>query len=215
MANDDWRLQVDFVAESHADALHDRLDARELEHDLDEAFHDRVIVSRNETTIFLYAGNREQAEKARGLVERLAEENEEEVRVDFTRWHPIALEWRPADEPLPQDAEERAAEHQAKIAGERKETEEQGYPPYEVRIDLPSHGEAEEFADRIRSEGLPVAHRWKYVLVGAADEDAAKELAERIRGEAPTGSQISVEGTFKEIADDLRNPFAFLGGLGG
>jgi hypothetical protein len=215
MANDDWRLQVDFVAEDLADALHDRLDARELEHDLSEAFHDRVIVSRNETTIFLYAGNREQAEKARALVERLAEEDEEEVEVDCTRWHPIALEWRPAGEPLPQDAEARAAEHQAKIDRERQESEEQGYPQYEVRIDLPSHGEAEEFAAQIRSQGLPVAHRWKYVLVGAADEDAAKALADRIRSEAPAGSRISVEATFKEIADDIRNPFAFLGGLGG
>jgi hypothetical protein len=214
MANDDWRLQVDFVAESHADALHDRLDARELEHDLSEAFHDRVIVSRDQTTIFLYAGNREQAEKARALVERLTDEDEEEVEVDFTRWHPIALEWRPADEPLPQGAEAMAAEHQAKIDRERQESEEQGYPQYEVHVDFPSHGEAERFADQLRSEGLPTAHRWKYVLVGAADEDAAKALAERIRSEAPMGSEVSVEATFEEAVDDLRNPFAFLGGLG-
>jgi hypothetical protein len=213
MASDDWRLQIDFVAESTADTLHDRLDARELEHDLSKAFHDRVIVSRNGATIFLYAGDRGQAEKARTLVEQLAREEREEVEIDFRRWHPIALEWRPADEPLPRDAEARAAEHQAKIAKERQETEEQGYPQYEVRIDFPSHDEAEAFADRLRSESLPVAHRWKYVLVGAADEDAAKALAERIRSEAPAGSKVSVEGTFKEIADDLPNPFSFLGGL--
>jgi len=45
--NDDWRLQIDFVEENFADALHDRLDAEELEHDLGRAFADRVIVSRN------------------------------------------------------------------------------------------------------------------------------------------------------------------------
>jgi hypothetical protein len=55
--NDDWRLQIDFVDEGLADHLHDRLDAQELEHDLSSAFHDRVIVSRNGTTIFLYAGD--------------------------------------------------------------------------------------------------------------------------------------------------------------
>jgi hypothetical protein len=215
MASDDWRLQVDFVAEGSVDALHDRLDARELEHDLSAAFQDRVIVFRNQAKIFLYAGDREQAERAQALVECFAKEDEEEVETDFRRWHPIALEWRPADEPLPQDAEARAAEHQAKIAKERQETEEQGYPQYEVRIDLPSRDEAEGFADQIRSEGLPVAHRWRYLLVGAADEDGAKALAERIRSEAPAGSKVSVEATFKEIADDIHNPFAFLGGLGG
>ncbi len=214
MTNDDWRLQVDFVAEGPVDALHDRLDAQELEHDLSNAFQDRVIVSRNEATIFLYAGDRVQAERARALIDRLTREDEEEVEVDFRRWHPIALEWRPADEPLPQDAEARATEHQAMIARERQESEEQGYPQYEVHVDFPSRDEAEKFADQLRSEAIPVAHRWKYVLVGAADEDAAKALAERIRSEAPVGSTVSVEATFKEAIDDLRNPFAFLGGLG-
>jgi hypothetical protein len=214
MAGEDWRLQVDFVEEGPVDALHDGLDARELEHDLSAAFQDRVIVSRNEATIFLYAGDREQAQRARALIERLTREDEEEVEIDFKRWHPIALEWKPADEPLPRDAEARAAEHQAKIASERQETEEQGYPQYEVRIDFPSRDEAEGFVDQLRSEGLPTAHRWKYVLVGAADEDAAKALADRIRSEAPADSKVSVEGTFKEIADDIRSPFAFLGGLG-
>ncbi|HWN73015.1 MAG TPA: hypothetical protein VNN15_04315 [Solirubrobacterales bacterium] len=214
--NDDWRLQIDFVDEGLADALHDRLDAQELEHDLSRAFHDRVIVSRNATTIFLYAGDREQAEKAQALIERWAADNDEELTIDFMRWHPIALEWRPADESLPEDAEARALEHQAKIARERQETEEQGYPQYEVRIDLPSHEEAEALADRLRTEGLSTVHRWKYVLVGAADEDTADALAERIRSEVPAGSKVVVEATWAEMADDLPpNPFAFLGGLAG
>jgi hypothetical protein len=213
--NDDWRVQVDFRDDGVLDALHDRLDAEELEHDLSEAFHDRVIVSRNEATIFLYAGDREQAEKAQELVARLAAEDEEEVELDLRRWHPVALEWRPADEPLPEDAAARGAEHQARIEAERRESEEQGYPQYEVRVNFPSWGEAGEFAERLRAEGLQTVHRWRHVLVGAADEDAAKALAERIRAEAPPGSEVVVEATLKEIADDIRNPFAFLGGLGG
>lgn len=211
--NDEWRLQIDLVEEGAADALHDRLDARELEHDLSAAFHDRVIVSRNGTAIFLYAGDREQAERARKLVEGWAADNDEKLDVDFKRWHPLALEWEPADNPLPADAAARAAEHQVKIDKERKETEEQGYPAYEVRIELPSRHEAEAFAERVRGEGLPTVQRWKYVLVGAADEDSARELAERIRIEAPIGSNAIVEATWKETIDDLpRNPFALLGG---
>jgi hypothetical protein len=214
--NDDWRLQIDFVKESLADALHDRLDAQELEHDLSRAFHDRVIVSRNGTTVFLYAGGREQAEKARALVECLTQEDKEEVEIDFTRWHPEAEEWRPADEPLPDDAEAKATEHAARAVHERAESEEDGHPQWEVRIDLPSHEDAKELVERLRTEGIPTVHRWKYVLVGATDEDSANQLAERVRNEAPPGSSVAVEGTWREAyAERPPNPFAFLGGLGG
>lgn len=212
--NDDWRLQVDFRDDGVLDALHDRLDAEGLEHDLSNAFQDRVIVSRNGTTIFLYAGDRKQAEKVRDLVVRLAAEDEEEVEIDFRRWHPVALEWSPAAEPLPEDAAARAAEHRSRIEAERRESEEQGYPQYEVRVNFPSWDEAGEFAERLRAEGLQTVHRWRHVLVGAADEDAAKALAERIRAEAPAGSEVAVEATLKETQDDIYNPFAFLGGLG-
>jgi len=211
--NDDWRLQIDFVEENFADALHDRLDAEELEHDLSRAFHDRIIVSNDGATVFVYAGDREQAEKAQKLVERLTVEDGEEVKISFTRWHPEAEEWRPAEEPLPRDAEDRGAEHAARVARERQESEANG-PEYEVRIDLPSHKEAGEFAERLQAEGLPTVHRWKYVLVGATDEDSANALAERIRGEAPPGSSVTVEGTWSEAyAERPRSPFWFLGGL--
>jgi hypothetical protein len=213
--NDDWRLQVDFRDDGIADALQDQLDARELEHDLSEAFHDRVIVSRGGTTIYLYAGDREQAEKARDLVVRLCEEDEEEVRIDFRRWHPLSLEWRPADEPLPDDAAARLAEHQERIAKERQETEEQGYPRYEVQVKMSSWGEADAFQDRLRDEGLPAVQRWRVVLIGTADEDAANELAERVRGEVPAGTVVAVAGTLREAEDDVPRPFAFLGGLAG
>lgn len=51
--------------------------------------------------------------------------------------------------------------------------------------------------------------------MGATDEDNAKALAERVRGEAPEGSRVSVEGTWaKAYAERPPNPFAVLGGLG-
>jgi hypothetical protein len=212
--NDDWRLQIDFVEENFADALHDRLDAEELEHDLSHAFHDRVIVSNNGTTVFLYAGDREQAEKAQALVERLTAEDGEEVKLTFTRWHPEAEEWRGADQPLPEDDEGRSAEHAARVARERQESEESGDPEYEVRVDLPSHKDARELVERLDAEGLRSVHRWKYVLLGAADEDSANQLAERVRVEAPPGSTVTVEGTWSEAyAERARSPFWFLGGL--
>lgn len=194
----------------------ERLEARELEDDLSDAFHDRIIVSRNGARIFLYAGSREQAEQARALLAALDEKHDWSLAMDLKRWHPEASSWRDPDEELPETAKAREAEHQALIAAERKQVEEQGYPEFEVRVDLPSRHEALRFAEELRKEGLPTVHRWKFLLVGATDEDNAKSIADRIQREAPPGSQVAVEGTWKAAyAERPPNPFAFFGGLGG
>lgn len=214
--NDEWRLQVDPRDPSHTQALTERLEARELQHDLSDAFHDRVIVSRDDARVFLYAGSREQAESARELILGLAKEHGWDVDLELKRWHPTAEDWEDPDKALPADGEARDAEHEALIEAERKQTEERGHPEFEVRVDLPSRHDAVRFSEQLRGEGLPAVHRWKYLLVGATDEDSAKALAERIKGEAPAGSRVSVEGTWQAVYDERPpNPFAVLGGLGG
>jgi hypothetical protein len=214
--NDDWRLQIDFHEEEHVRRLLERLDARELEHDLSDAFHDRVIVSREGDCVFLYAGTREQAESAGKLVGKLAAEHGWDIDAELTHWHPTAEEWEDPDLPLPDDDAARAAEHAALIATERRETEERGHPEYEVRIDLPSHHDAVQFEERLRGEGLPAVRRNRYLLVGATDEDQAKALAERIEAEAPADSSVRAEGTWKAAyAERPPNSFAIFGGLGG
>ena len=82
--------------------------------------------------------------------------------------------------------------------------------------DLPSRHDAVRFSEQLRKEGLPAVHRWKFLLVGATDEDMAKALAERLEDEAPAGSRVRVEGTWATAyAERPPNPFAVLGGLGG
>ncbi len=214
--NDDWRLQIDFQEQEHIRRLLDRLDARELEHDLSDAFHDRVIVSREGDHVFLYAGTREQAESAGKLVDKLAAEHGWNVEAELKHWHPTAEEWEDPDVPLPDDDAARTAEHVELIATERRETEKRGHPEYEVRIDLPSRHDAVRFEEQLRSEGLPAVRRGKYLLVGATDEDQAKALAERIEAEAPADSDVKAEGTWKAAyAERPPNPFAIFGGLGG
>lgn len=214
--NDDWRLEVDFDDTKHIGSLVERLDARELEHELSNAFHDRVIVSRNEDKVFLYAGTKEQAEAARELVLSLAQQHGWKLEVDFKRWHPTAEEWEDPNLPLPNSDAAKNAEHEELIAAERRQTEESGHPEYEVRVDLPSFHEAGQFADTLRSEGLPVVHRWKYLLIGVTDEDSGKLLVERVQGQVPAGSKVSFEGTWAAAyAERPPNPFAIFGGLGG
>ena len=214
--NDEWRLQVDPHDPSHAKLVTERLEARELEHDLSNAFADRVIVSREDKRVFLYAGSREQAESARELILGLAKQHGWDLSLELKRWHPTAEEWEDPDKPLPADDAAKVAEHEAMIAAERKQTEETGHPEFEVRIDLPSRHDALNLVERLRSEGLLPVHRWKYVLIGATDEDNAVALAKRIEAEVPPGSKVKAEGTWKAAYDERPpNPFAFMGGLGG
>ena len=214
--NDDWRLQVDLHDEDHAHALTERLDAQQLQHDRSEAFHDRVVVSRDGARVFLYAGSRDQAERGRDAVEAEAQQHGWTVEVDLRHWHPTAEEWEDPDKPLPANDAARLAEHEVLIAREREETARTGRPEFEVRADLPSRHDAVRFSEQLRKEGLPAVHRWKFLLVGATDEDMAKALAERLEDEAPAGSRVRVEGTWATAyAERPPNPFAVLGGLGG
>lgn len=214
--NDDWRIQVDFHDSGHVEPLLDRLAGRELEHDLSAAFKDRVIVSRDGGRVFLYAGSRDQAEGARDFVLHLGRQHGWELDAELRRWHPTAEDWEAPDKPLPDGDAAQGVEHEALISSEREETEERGYPEFEVRVDLPSRQDAVGFAERLRDEGLPAVHRWKFVLVGASDEDSAKGLASRIEDEAPGGSSVKVEGTWSAaFAERPPNPFAVLGGLAG
>jgi hypothetical protein len=214
--NDDWRLQIDMHEESPVRELMEHLEAREVEHELSDAFHDRVIVSRDGARVFLYAGTRDQAERGREVVEAAARQHGWTLDADLRHWRPSAEDWEDPDKPLPEDDAARLTEHEALIAREREETAKTGHPEFEVRVDLPSRHDAVRFAERLQHEGLPAVHRWKYLLVGATDEDMARELAERIRGEAPAGSRFKVEGTWaKALSEGPSNPFAVLGGLGG
>jgi hypothetical protein len=209
--NDDWRLEIRIGDATRAEELVELLGEPELEHDLSGSFHDRVIVSRDDDVVFLYAGSREQIDGARTLLDTIAEQKSWGMHPNLKRWHAAAEDWEDPDA-TPADAD---AEHERLMAAERKQAEETGSPEFEVRVDLPSRHEAVKFADRLREEGLPIVHRWKFVLVGAASEDDAKALAERLRSEAPAGSEVKVEGTWSAANSEApSNPFAVLGGLG-
>ena len=64
--NDDWRIRVD-LEEEHAEGLLERLgldlgsEARKLAEELEGR---RLVVSRDDETLFIYAGSRAEAERA-------------------------------------------------------------------------------------------------------------------------------------------------------
>ncbi len=214
--NDDWRLTIDLREGGYARRLGELLSGEELEHDLERTFHDRVVVSVDGPEVFCYTGTREQAERADQLIRRLAEQHGWPLEVTLAHWHPTAEEWEDPDAPLPTDAAGADAERDERVADERAESAEQGYPEFEVRVECHSRREAAKLSDQLSSEGLPNIHRWNWVMIGATDEDSATALAQRIRGEVPAGSKIDVETNMREIYDNApRSPFAVLGGLFG
>jgi hypothetical protein len=218
--NDDWRVRVELNEEGAARELTERLRAFELAHDLKRAFGERVIVSRDGPVVFCYAGGREQADAAARAVLALAAEHGWSVELTCQRWHPVAEEWEDADRPLPQSEAERALEHAERTASERDESREQGYPEYEVRVTCRSPRDAKELAARLEQEGIPTVRRWRFILLGAPDEDTARALAERVRAEAPEGAEVVAEGSVPEVAAEAPletpfGPFSVFGGLAG
>ncbi len=215
--SDDWRLRAALLDEGAARALTERLEAEKLGEGLQTAFGDQLIVSTDGPDVFVYAGDRAQADLAGNAIRTIALERGWDVELELKRWHPTAEEWEDPDIPLPTTDAEQAAEHAERVAKEREETAERGYAEYEVKVHCSSHRETVELATRLHEEGLPVVRRWRYLLVGASDEDAANALAERLRAEAPAGSTVVAEVSQRAAWDDdpARGSFAMFGGLGG
>jgi len=194
--NDDWRIRID-LEDEHADRLLERLgldlgsEARELAKELEGR---RLAVSRDDDTLFVYAGSRAEAERAREIIEAELREADLEGRVG-TIEHWLADEDRWDDEPPERfEAEREVLEH--------------GLAPWEVRIEASSPEEAERLAKQLQDEGLGVLRRHRYVIVGATSEEEAEELAKRLHGVPEASGQLVYEAL-------PQNPFAIFGGLGG
>lgn len=194
--SDNWRIRIELPEEGNARTLLGRLgldlgsdEAKRLAKELEGH---RLAVSRDDEIVFVYSDSQAQADRARQIVEaELADESiAAEVKVE--RWLPGEERWSGES---PQETWE-------------EEELRRGYAPWEVRVELDSHAKADELADTLEAEGYDVVRRWRYLIVGAASEEQARELARRLQGEAEPGGDV-----VWEVAP--QNPFALFGGLGG
>jgi len=193
--SDNWRIRVELPEEGHMSSLLDRLgldlgsdEAKRLAKELEGH---RLAVSRDDDVVFVYAESQAQAEQARRVVDAELADDGIDVRAQVERWLPEDERW--SGEP-PQETWE-------------QEELRRGYAPWEVRVELDSHEEADELADSLEQEGFDVVRRWRYLIVGTETEDQARELARRLHGEAEPGGEA-----VWEVAP--QNPFAIFGGLG-
>ncbi len=194
--NDDWRIRIE-LAEEHAEGLLDRLGldlGSEARHLADELQGRRLVVSRDGETLFVYAGSRTEAERAHDVIEAQLREDGAEARVGRIE-HWLADEDRWDDEPPQEfDAEQ--------------EVRDEGLSPWEVRVEASSPQEAQALGDTLEAEGHGVVRRHTYVLVGAATEEEARELAKQLHGQAEASGELVYETL-------PQNPFVIFGGLGG
>jgi hypothetical protein len=213
---EDWRVIVKLQEEGLAERVAGYLHEQEVEADVRRRLGQRVAVSAGDSTVFLYADTESAAREADRVVHRVLADRGLEAETSLDRWHPVEQRWEPASEPLPRTAEERERERERLEQQEEAESEESGLAAWEVRVELPSHAAERELAERLEAEDLPVVSRWQYLIVGAANEDDANELAERLQREAPTGAVLHVEPggglAWQAIGN---NPFAVFGGLAG
>ena len=196
--SDDWRIRIEVPEEEHAETILGRLgidlgsdDAKRLAEELEGR---RLAVSRDGNELFVYASSAAAAESAKAIVEaELADEGIEARTSKVEHWLPEEERW--TGEP----------------PGETWEEEEvdRGYAPWEVRVERETHAEASKLADELEREGYDVVRRWRYLIVGTASEEEARELARRLHGETELGGEVVWEEGMP------RGPFAIFRGVGG
>jgi hypothetical protein len=182
---------------------------------LDEQAHrdlGRLAVTHDHDDVFLYADSRPAAERAREVVQGAMAQHGIEGQLEVSRWHPVEERWEDVSAPLPQSDVDAAAERARRDATEDAESLAGGVPQWEVRITLSSHHDARAFAERLRGEGIPVTQRWRHLFVGANDEDEAAAMAERLRTEAPAGSEVVADGNGLLYWQEM-HPLAAFGGI--
>jgi hypothetical protein len=186
----DWRVTVTLHDPAHVGRALESLHEHEVEDDVRRRLGHRVAVSVDGSRIFLYAGTENAAREAEQVARELTQQHGLSADFALDRWHPIEEEWEDAAVAMPQTDEQRAAEHQRLEEDETRESEEYGYPQWEVRVEMPSRHAAEELAERLQAEGHSVVRRWTLLVLGAEDSDDADALAQQVKQEAPADAKV-------------------------
>ncbi len=206
---DEWRVEVQLEADEHGHSLGERLHSLDLDNEAQERLGGAVIVTRDGPHLFVYAWHEESIREAERVVRELMEEMGLAGKVELQRWHPVADQGRPADEPLPTDDAEIAAEEAvAERTGEQEGAIDDF--PWQVVIDLPHIRSTLDLAKELEARGLPVKRRFKYLLIGAASEETAIELGESLEDKLPEGSHVGIRANPK---DRPQPSFVWLGSL--
>ena len=204
--NDEFRVEVELDDAEHGYSLGERLRALDLDDAARERLGHGVMVTRDGSRLFAYAATEAEAREAERTIRDLVEADGLTAEVAVTRWHEVEEAWKDASIPLPATPADEQAELSAREASEAREAQVEGRYDWEVVVRLDGRHAASDLTRRLGSEGIPVRRRWRYVSAGVATEEAASELAARLRAELPE-ADIEVD---VDLSDVARSPLQFL-----
>ncbi len=213
--HDDWRLRVTLAGSEHAEALSGRLEAKELSEDVARELGAAIVVSQDGSEVFLYADTHATLRAAQRIVREDLASLGWSAEIVASRWHEDAEDWESADAPAATIAAQREAERARLMQREDAESAALGFAEFEARATLRTRHAARELSERLTREGVRNVRRWRHVIVGAGDEDAARAWADRLRAESPGGTDVTAEGTFAYVERADPAPFKAIAALSG
>lgn len=90
---DEWRVEVELGEEGHGLSLGERLRSLDLDDEVKERLGGNVIVTRDGSRMFLYAGSEAAAQEAARVVADLIAADGLEADVEVTHWDPGDHAW--------------------------------------------------------------------------------------------------------------------------
>jgi hypothetical protein len=159
---------------------------------------DQVEVSSSATRIFLYASGMGLADEAAQVAREVLAEHDISAPVRTEFWSQRDQKWRdeadgPPVEPVEpaEPADPAARQHADRQEAERKRSAMTGVPAWEVRVEVPSHGDVIALAEYLAALGWRV-RRWpRSVIVWANCEDDAKGLGRALSGDGGTDTDTA------------------------
>jgi hypothetical protein len=191
--SNDWRVTISLADPSLLEQAQQSFSGHEVDQDVRRQLGHSIAVGAGDSQLFLYAGTELAARDAERIAREVLARQGIQAEFALHRWHPIEEDWETPDVAMPRTDAERQAEHQRLEDAETAESLATGVAQWEARVEFPSHHEAVALADKLRSEGRTVIRRWRFLVVGANNEDDARELAEQIRREAPPDATVRAE----------------------
>jgi hypothetical protein len=128
--------------------------------------------------VFLYAASAHAAVQAEQVLREVLAEHGVMTGVRRDQWNPVSKRW---------------TSHEEVMKAERGKSAATGRAQWQVHVRPSSHHELKALARGLEAEGLPVARRWRYLIVGGSCEDEAHALADRIQGYGSAGTRIRVQ----------------------
>jgi hypothetical protein len=185
--SDDWRVTLSVTGQAPGPL------PEQVEEDIRRRLGRSIAVGAGDAQVFLYAGTETEARDAERSALEVLGQHGLQAECALHRWHPIEEEWEDPGVPIPQTEAERQAERQRLEDAESAESEASGLAQWQVRVELGSHHAAVALARKLEGEGRAVVRRWKFLVIGASNEDEAQKVAEQIRAEAPPGARVYAE----------------------